>query len=109
MVRQEDEKRSSIRFHSSRRRQSWAKFSPSCRAHWLTHVVPHSLRPCAVTQHMAGMHGTKASKILLYWSNRPGPSLCEWWLTFVGKLACGCVHASAIDVPMLLSTGVKRM
>jgi hypothetical protein len=29
----------------------------------VTHVVPHNLRPCAFAQHMAGMHGTEASKI----------------------------------------------
>src|SRR5262249_46239329 len=45
----------------------------------------------------------------LYRSNRPGPNLREWLQTFAGK-ACGCVRAkSAIDVPMLPSTGVKRI
>jgi len=46
----------------------------------------------------------------LYWSNRPGPNLCQKWLqAFAGKLECGCVRAkSAIDLPILASTGVAR-
>src|SRR5215470_13393150 len=38
------------------------------------------------------------------------PNLREEWLqTFAGKLEVGCVRAkSAIDVPMLSSTGVRR-
>src|SRR5262249_27275453 len=76
----------------------------------VTQNAPHNLRPCALAQQMTGMHSAEAPKILLYWSNPPGPNPCEWWWpTFAGKLACGCVRAkSAIDVPMLSSTGVRR-
>ena len=88
----------SCRKHSGSRRYSR---DPCC---------PAQPPPCAFAEHMAGMHGTKARKILLYWSNRPGPNLREKWLqTFAGKLACACVRAkSAIDVPTLASTGVAR-
>src|SRR5215472_12760896 len=85
---------------------------PSCRKHSGSRrysrdpEYPYNLQPCA----LAGMQGAEAPKILLYWSNRPGPNLREEWLqTFAGKLEVGCVRAkSAIDVPMLSSTGVRR-
>jgi hypothetical protein len=97
----------------------------------VTHVVPHNvvphmlsrtcpalspalLWPCAFAQHRAGMHspedGAEASKKYPYCSNRPSPDLRKSCLpTFAGKLDFGCVRAtSAIDVPMLASTGVAR-
>jgi hypothetical protein len=46
----------------------------------------------------------------LYRSNRPGPKLRKWLHAFPDRLECGCVRAkSAIDLPMLASTGVKRI
>jgi len=45
-----------------------------------------------------------------YLSNRPGPKLRKWLHAFPDRLECGCVRAkSAIDLPMLASTGVKRI
>ena len=56
------------------------------------------------------MHGAEAPTIALYRSNRPGPKLRKWLHAFPDRLECGCVRAkSAIDLPMLASTGVKRI
>ena len=76
----------------------------------VTHLVPHNLRPGAFAQHMVGVHGTEASKYPFYRSNRPSPDLRKNCLpTFAGKVIFGCARAtSAIDVPMLASTGVAR-
>jgi len=80
--------------------------------------VPHYLRPCSglgpsrsiglecIVRKMV----RKLRKNILYCSNRPSPDLRKNCLpTFAGKLDFGCVRAtSAIDVPMLASTGVAR-
>jgi hypothetical protein len=87
---------------------------PCCPAH----VVPHNLRSCAglapsrsiwlecIVRKMV----RKLRKYPFYCSKRPTSNLRKVWLqTFAGKLDFGCVRAtSAIDVPMLASTGVAR-
>ena len=74
------------------------------RKYRVTHVVP---TPCTFAQHRLRMH-CESFENILYRSR--SPNLCKVWLpTFVGKWDFGWVAAtSAIDVPMLASTGVAR-
>jgi hypothetical protein len=75
----------------------------------VTQNVTHNHRPCDLAQRVAGRHSAACPENALYRS-RSLPNLRKVWLqTFAGKWDFGWVRAmSAIDMPMLASTGVKR-
>ena len=68
------------------------------------------LSSCSRVRKIGRAMDTRTGRMLPYWLNRPRPNLRKSCLrTFAGKLAFGCVFATAAtDVPKLAFTGVAR-